>query len=60
MDGLMGTAAGRYALLLVMMTFFAMLALDITVPALVLSVMAMSNWLVQEGMPSSFGGSRTA
>lgn len=56
----MGTAAGRYALLLVMMTFFAMLALDITVPALVLSVMAMSNWLVQEGMPSSLGGSRTA
>ncbi|MBB4570565.1 hypothetical protein [Rhizobium leucaenae] len=33
-------------LLVAAIMFFAVLALDITVPALVLSAMALSNWLV--------------
>lgn len=36
----------RFALLVVMMTFFAVLALDISVPAVVLSLMALSNTAV--------------
>lgn len=43
----MGTAAARVTLTTVMAAFFAGLALDIAVPAVVLSVMAASNWLVQ-------------
>ena len=42
----------RFALLVVMMTFFAVLALDISVPAVVLGLMALSNMLVL----SSSGG----
>ncbi|MDQ0453982.1 hypothetical protein QO005_000297 [Rhizobium paknamense] len=34
-------------LLIVMMTFFAVLALDVVVPAVVLSLMAASVWLVE-------------
>jgi hypothetical protein len=36
----------RLAFLVVATTFFAVLALDIAVPAVVLSAMALSNWLV--------------
>jgi hypothetical protein len=42
----MGTLFREGALLLVMTTIFAVLALDITVPALVLSLMALSRWVV--------------
>lgn len=42
----MGTVLKTHALLLVMTTIFAMLALDIAFPALVLSVMAFSRWLL--------------
>ncbi|CDN53579.1 Hypothetical protein RG1141_CH12240 [Neorhizobium galegae bv. officinalis bv. officinalis str. HAMBI 1141] len=42
----MGTIIRGRALLLVMTTIFAALALDIAVPALVLSLMALSRWLV--------------
>lgn len=42
----MGTAVRERALLIVMTTIFAVLALDIAFPALVLSVMALSRWLV--------------
>jgi len=42
----MGTTIRDGALLAVMTTIFAVLALDIAVPALVLSVMALSRWLV--------------
>ena len=41
----MGTKAAKAALLLAAMMFFAVLALDITVPAVVLSVMALSTWV---------------
>jgi type IV secretory pathway VirB3-like protein len=43
----MGTVIKSYALLVVMTTIFAVLALDIAVPALVLSLMAMSKLLVE-------------
>ncbi|MCE6077594.1 hypothetical protein GOZ90_05875 [Agrobacterium vitis] len=42
----MMTGLRKYVALGVMMAFFAVLALDIAVPALVLSVMAAINWLV--------------
>jgi hypothetical protein len=42
----MGTVIKDRALLVVMTTIFAVLALNIAVPALVLSVMAMSKWAV--------------
>jgi hypothetical protein len=42
----MGTVIRDRALLLAMTTIFAVLALDITVPAVVLSVMGLSRWLV--------------
>jgi hypothetical protein len=41
----MGTKAAKAALLLAAMMFFAVLALDITVPAVVLSAMALSTWV---------------
>ena len=43
----MGTGMAKVTLTGVMATFFAGLALDIAVPAMVLSLMAGSNWLVQ-------------
>ncbi len=43
----MGTGMARVTLTGVMATFFAGLALDIAVPALALSLMAASNWMVQ-------------
>jgi hypothetical protein len=42
----MGTKTARAALLPVAVMFFAVLALDIAVPTLVLSIMALSIWLV--------------
>ena len=51
----MGTAVARVALTTVMAAFFAGLALDIAVPAVVLSVMAGSNWLVK-AWPESRSG----
>ncbi|MVA58426.1 hypothetical protein [Agrobacterium vitis] len=42
----MMTGLRKYVALGVMMAFFAVLPLDIAVPALVLSVMAAINWLV--------------
>lgn len=36
----------KVVFLLASMLFFAVLALDIAVPTLVLSIMALSNWLV--------------
>jgi len=41
-----GTSIRDRALLIAMTTVFAVLALDIAVPALVLSIMALSRWLV--------------
>ena len=40
-----GTAFAGPALLIIMMVFFAVLALDIAIPALVLSLMAFLRWL---------------
>ncbi|MBB5572215.1 MULTISPECIES: hypothetical protein [Rhizobium] len=42
----MGPRPAKIVLLVAAMMFFAVLALDITLPALVLSAMALSNWLV--------------
>ncbi|MEX2690993.1 hypothetical protein [Rhizobium mongolense] len=42
----MGTKAAKAMLLFAAMMFFAVLALDIAVPALVLSIMALSTWAV--------------
>jgi hypothetical protein len=51
--GAMGTKIARTALLIGAMTFFAVLALDIAVPATVLSVMVLSTWLVLHERPTS-------
>ena len=40
--------------------FFAGLALDITVPAFVLSIMAVTNWLVLNGPLPRLGKGKTA
>lgn len=40
------TSTTSIALLIVMTTIFAVLALDIAIPALVLSLMALSKWVV--------------
>jgi hypothetical protein len=42
----MGTKPLKVAFLIAAMLFFAVLALDIAVPALVLSIMALSNWMI--------------
>jgi hypothetical protein len=42
----MASRPAKIVFLIAAMMFFAMLALDITVPALVLSAMALMNWLV--------------
>jgi hypothetical protein len=47
----MGTRIARTALLLAAMMFFAVLALDIAVPTLVLCIMASSVRLVSFEMP---------
>ncbi|WP_377288383.1 hypothetical protein [Rhizobium sp. SG2393] len=43
----------RMAHLALATAFFAGLALDITVPATVLSVMALCRWLLLNGMPEA-------
>ncbi|MBV2186814.1 MAG: hypothetical protein KUL88_20005 [Rhizobium sp.] len=55
----MGTAMARMTLTAVMAAFFAGLALDIAVPAVVLSAMATSTWLVQS-LPDLRTGSGAA
>lgn len=50
----MGTRAAKAALLVAAMMFFAVLALDITVPAVVLSVMALSTWAVGLESPAAW------
>ncbi len=47
--GIMGTRVSKVAFLLVTAAFFAALALDITVPALVLCGMSLTNWVVLNG-----------
>ena len=42
----MGTKPLKVAFLIAAMLFFAVLALDIAVPALVLGIMALSNWMI--------------
>jgi len=42
----MDSKPAKFALLIIMMMFFAALALDIAVPAVVLSLMTLSKWLV--------------
>jgi hypothetical protein len=44
----------RWIALSVMMTFFAMLPLDIDVPALNLCLMAFARWAVLAGIPETF------
>jgi hypothetical protein len=46
----MGTAVRDKALLVAMTAIFAMLALNIAVPAVVLSVMALTRWLMAPEM----------
>jgi hypothetical protein len=43
----MGTTTKDHALLIVMTTIFAVLALDISIPAVVLSLMALSKLVVE-------------
>ena len=45
-----GKGMARTLLLIAMMMFFAVLALDIAVPAVVLSTMALAKW----GLPAAF------
>lgn len=47
----MVNSAARIARIVLVMMFFAGLALDIAVPAVVLSVMALSTWLVRNWAP---------
>lgn len=51
---------GRWILLFTMMVFFAILALDISVPAIVLALMAVSRRLVLESERDSVWKGRTA
>ncbi len=44
----------RWTALSVMMTFFAMLPLDIDAPALNLCLMAVVRWAVLAGIPDTF------
>ncbi|WP_195909380.1 hypothetical protein [Rhizobium tubonense] len=56
----MGTKPFKVAFLVASMLFFAVLALDIAVPALVLSAMALSNWLVLSSSPQAYQRERAA
>ena len=50
----MGNRISAYALLLSAVAFFSVLAMDIAVPATVLSIMALMRWAVlslDDGMP---------
>ncbi|MBB4526128.1 UNVERIFIED_ORG: hypothetical protein M2435_006137 [Rhizobium sophorae] len=54
----MGTKIGKTAFLVTAMMFFAVLALDIAIPTLVLCIMALSTWLVSLDLPVArkYGG----
>ncbi|MGO6688816.1 hypothetical protein [Rhizobium leguminosarum] len=47
----LGTKIAKVAFLVTAMMFFAVLALDIAIPALVLCIMALSVWLVSLDLP---------
>ncbi|MGZ2456763.1 hypothetical protein ACVINH_001789 [Rhizobium anhuiense] len=47
----MGTKIAKAAFLVTAMMFFAVLALDIAIPTLVLCIMALSTWLVSLDLP---------
>lgn len=47
----MGTKIAKVAFLVTAMMFFAVLALDIAIPALVLCIMTLSVWLVSLDLP---------
>ncbi|WP_157131395.1 hypothetical protein [Rhizobium sp. NXC14] len=47
----MGSKIAKAAILVTAMMFFAILALDIAIPALVLCIMALSTWLVSLDLP---------
>ncbi|MCB5201762.1 hypothetical protein LH464_04620 [Neorhizobium sp. T786] len=55
-----GTAIADRALLIIMMMFFAVLALDIAVPATVLSLMALLRWVATVEFNFDHPGRRTA
>ena len=57
---LQGTHLTDRALLIIMMMFFAVLALDIAIPALVLSLMALLRWLATNEVSFIQPGRRTA
>ena len=54
----MATKIAKAAFLVTAMMFFAVLALDIALPALVLCIMALSVWLVSLDLPVArkYGG----
>ncbi|MBY3116546.1 hypothetical protein [Rhizobium laguerreae] len=47
----MRTKIARAAFLMTAMMFFAVLAVDIAIPTLVLCIMALSTWLVSLDLP---------
>ncbi|MBY3173268.1 MULTISPECIES: hypothetical protein [Rhizobium] len=54
----MGTKIAKAVFLVAAMMFFAVLALDIATPTLVLCIMALSTWLVSLDLPVArkYGG----
>jgi hypothetical protein len=50
----MGLKSTKFVFLVTAVMFFAVLALDITLPAMVLSAMALSNWLVLSAGTTQF------
>lgn len=50
----MGLKPTKLVFLVTAVMFFAVLALDITLPAMVLSAMALSNWLVLSAGTTQF------
>ena len=50
----MGLKPTKFVFLMTAVMFFAVLALDITLPAMVLSTMALSNWLVLSAGTTQF------
>jgi len=50
----MGLRPAKLVFLVTAVMFFAVLALDITLPAMVLSAMALSNWLIVSAGTTQF------
>ncbi|MBB3425498.1 hypothetical protein FHT85_002472 [Rhizobium sp. BK312] len=50
----MGSKPTKFVFFVTAVMFFAVLALDITLPAMVLSAMALSNWLVLSAGTTQF------